>query len=59
MICENIEGNQFEELLESYFLDIKPFLDSYIVTNVDDKNIDLTINILKSYMPVKEVRSKK
>lgn len=54
--CENIEDEQFEELLEADLIDIENFLDSYIVSKVDEKKIDSTIDILKSYMPKEEVQ---
>lgn len=47
----NIDNEYFEELLELNLLDIKSFLDSYRVDNVDAKNIDSTIKILKLHMP--------
>ena len=54
--CENIEDEQFEELLEEDLMDIGDFLDSYIVSKVDEEKIDSTIDILKSYMPKEEVQ---
>lgn len=53
---ENIEDEQFEELLEEDLVDIENFLDSYIVSQVDEEKIDSTIDILKSYMPKEEVQ---
>lgn len=54
--CENIEDEQFEEFLEEDLMDIENFLDSYIVSKVDEEKIDSTIEILKSYMPKEEVQ---
>lgn len=54
--CENIEDDSFEELLESDLKDIESFLDSYVVTNVDEEKIDSTIDILKRYMPKQEIQ---
>ncbi|WP_270302208.1 hypothetical protein [Terrisporobacter petrolearius] len=54
--CENIEDEQFEELLEADLADIEDFLDSYVVSNVDEEKIDSTIDVLKSYMPKEEVQ---
>ena len=54
--CENIEDEQFEELLDEDLTDIEDFLDSYIVSKVDEEKIDSTIDILKSYMPKEEVQ---
>ena len=54
--CENIEDEQFEELLEADLIDIEDFLDSYVVSKVDEEKIDSTIDILKSYMPKEEVQ---
>lgn len=49
--CENIDDEQFENLLEEDLLDIEDFLNSYVVNKVDEQKIDSTIDILKSYMP--------
>lgn len=54
--CENLEDEQFEELVEEDLMDIEYFLDSYIVNKVNEQKIDSTINILKSYMPKQEVQ---
>lgn len=54
--CENIKDEQFEELLEADLTDIEDFLDSYVVSKVDEEKIDSTIDILKSYMPKEEVQ---
>lgn len=54
--CENIKDEQFEELLEADLTDIEDFLDSYVVSKVDEEKIDSTIDILKSYMPTEEVQ---
>lgn len=56
LICENIEDEQFEEFLEEDLMEIENFLDSYIVSKVDEEKIDSTIEILKSYMPKEEVQ---
>ena len=55
--CENLEDEQFEDLVEADLMDIEDFLDSYIINKVDEKKIDSTINILKSYMPKQEVQA--
>lgn len=55
--CENLEDEQFEELLEADLMDIEDFLDSYVVNKVDEQKIDSTIDILKSYMPKQEVQT--
>jgi len=54
--CENIEDEKFEELLEADLTDIEDFLDSYVVSKVDEEKIDLTIDVLKSHMPKEEVQ---
>lgn len=54
--CENIEDEQFEELLEADLTDIEDFLDSYVVSKVDEEKIDSTIDVLKSHMPKEEVQ---
>lgn len=54
--CENIEDEQFEELLEADLAEIEDFLDSYVVSKVDEEKIDSTIDVLKSYMPKEEVQ---
>ncbi len=54
--CENLEDEQFEELVESDLMDIENFLDSYVVSKVDEEKIDSTIDILKAYMPKEEVQ---
>lgn len=54
--CENIEDEQFEELLEADLTDIEYFLDSYVVSKVDEEKIDSTIDVLKSHMPKEEVQ---
>ncbi len=55
--CENLEDEQFEDLVEADLIDIEEFLDSYIVSNVDEQKIDSTIDILKAYMPKEEVQT--
>ncbi|MEG1408819.1 MAG: hypothetical protein RSD36_03160 [Terrisporobacter sp.] len=55
--CENLEDEQFEDLLEADLMDIENFLDSYVVSRVDEARIDSTIDILKTYMPKEEVQS--
>lgn len=54
--CENIDDEQFENLLEEDLIDIEDFLNSYVVNKVDEQKIDSTIDILKSYMPKAEVQ---
>ena len=54
--CENLEDEQFEELVEADLIDIENFLDSYVVSRVDEEKIDSTIDILKAYMPKEEVQ---
>ena len=54
--CENIEDEQFEELLEADLADIEDFLDSYVVSKVDEEKIDSTIDVLKSHIPKEEVQ---
>lgn len=54
--CENIDDDQFEELLEADLAEIEHFLDSYVVGKVDEEKIDSTIDVLKSYMPKEEVQ---
>lgn len=54
--CENIEDEQFEELLEADLTDIEDFLDSYVVSKVDEEKIDSTIDVLKLHMPKEEVQ---
>lgn len=54
--CENIEDEQFEELLEADLADIEDFLDSYVVSKVYEEKIDSTIDVLKSHMPKEEVQ---
>ena len=54
--CENIADEQFEELLEADLAEIEDFLDSYVVSKVDEEKIDSTIDVLKSYMPKEEVQ---
>lgn len=49
--CKSIEEDDFENLLDEDLIDIENFLDSYIVSKVDDKQIDLTIERLKEYIP--------
>lgn len=55
--CENLEDEQFEDLVEADLMDIEDFLDSYVVNKVDEQKIDSTIDILKSYMPKQEVQT--
>ncbi|MBO3443827.1 hypothetical protein [Clostridium sp. CCUG 7971] len=55
--CENLDDEQFEDLLESDLMDIESFLDSYVVNKVDEQKVDSTIDILKSYMPKVEVQT--
>lgn len=57
--CENIEDEQFENLLEADLMDIEDYLDSYVVNQVDEEKIDSTIDILKAYMPKEEVETAK
>jgi hypothetical protein len=46
-----IENEDFEILLDEEFLDIENFLNSYIVKDVNEENIDSTIDKLRNYMP--------
>lgn len=55
--CSSTEDKAFEELLEEDLKDIEAFLDSYIVNKVEEEKIDLTIDILKAYMPKPEVQA--
>ncbi len=55
--CENLEDEQFEDLVEADLMDLEDFLDSYAVNKVDEQKIDSTIDILKSYMPKQEVQA--
>ncbi|WGX74788.1 hypothetical protein QJS64_11620 [Paraclostridium bifermentans] len=48
---DDIENEKFEILLDEEFLDIENFLNSYIVKEVNEENIDLTIDKLRNYMP--------
>ena len=48
---DDIENEDFEILLDEEFLDIENFLNSYIVKEVDEENVDLTIDKLRNYMP--------
>ena len=48
---DDIENEDFEILLDEEFLDIENFLNSYIVKEVNEENIDLTIDKLRNYMP--------
>lgn len=48
---DDIENEDFEILLDEEFLDIENFLNSYIVKEVDEESIDLTIDKLRNYMP--------
>lgn len=48
---DDIENEDFEILLDEEFLDIENFLNSYIVKEVNEDNIDLTIDKLRNYMP--------
>ncbi|MCE9674940.1 hypothetical protein LPC27_04130 [Paraclostridium bifermentans] len=48
---DDIENKDFEILLDEEFLDIENFLNSYIVKEVNEENIDLTIDKLRNYMP--------
>lgn len=47
---DDIENEDFEILLDEEFLDIENFLNSYIVKEVDEENVDLTIDKLIHYM---------
>lgn len=47
---DDIENEDFEILLDEEFLDIENFLNSYIVKEVNEENIDLTIDKLRNYM---------
>lgn len=51
--CEDINSLDFENLLEEDLEDIENYLDSYLVKNIDERKIDSTIDVLRSYMPVK------
>lgn len=51
--CNNIEDENFENLLEEDLLDIENFLESYIVSSVSEEKVDLTIEKLKDYIPNK------
>lgn len=55
--CENLEDEQFEDLVEADLMDLEDFLDSYAVNKIDEQKIDSTIDILKSYMPKQEVQA--
>jgi len=55
--CENLEDEQFEDLVEADLMDLEDFLDSYALNKVDEQKIDSTIDILKSYMPKQEVQA--
>lgn len=48
---DDVENEDFEILLDEEFLDIENFLNSYIVKDVNEENIDLTIDKLRNYMP--------
>ncbi|MCU9811773.1 hypothetical protein [Paraclostridium sp. AKS81] len=48
---DDTENEDFEILLDEEFLDIENFLNSYIVKEVDEENVDLTIDKLRHYMP--------
>lgn len=48
---DDIENEDFEILLDEEFLDIENFLNSYIVKDVNEENIDSTIDKLRNYMP--------
>lgn len=48
---DDIENEDFETLLDEEFLDIENFLNSYIVKEVNEENIDLTIDKLRNYIP--------
>ncbi|WP_290060020.1 hypothetical protein [Paraclostridium bifermentans] len=48
---DDIENEDFEILLDEEFLDIENFLNSYIVKEVNEENIDLIIDKLRNYMP--------
>lgn len=48
---DDMENEDFEILLDEEFLDIENFLNSYIVKEVNEENIDLTIDKLRNYMP--------
>lgn len=48
---DDIENEDFEILLDEEFLDIEIFLNSYIVKEVNEESIDLTIDKLRNYMP--------
>lgn len=51
MRCDDINDYEFENMLEEDLLDIENFLDSYVVKKVDEDKIDLTIEVLREYMP--------
>ncbi len=51
MRYDDIDDYEFENMLEEELLDIENFLDSYVVKKVDEDKIDLTIEVLREYMP--------
>ncbi|WP_373600316.1 hypothetical protein [Paraclostridium bifermentans] len=51
MRYDDIDDYEFENMLEEDLLDIENFLDSYVVKKVDEDKIDLTIEVLREYMP--------
>lgn len=55
---KKIDDDKFEDLLEEELKEIENFLDSYIVSNVDEQKIEDTIDVLREYMPVIERKHK-
>ncbi|WP_304340448.1 hypothetical protein [Metaclostridioides mangenotii] len=55
--CENLEDEQFEDLVEEDLMDLEDFLDNYVINMVDEQKIDSTIDILKSYMPKQKIQA--
>lgn len=53
--CDDIDNEDFENLLEEDLMDIENFLDSYIVNKVDEQKVDSTIEVLREYMPQQEI----
>ncbi|RDY26315.1 hypothetical protein CHL78_014130 [Romboutsia weinsteinii] len=51
--CEDVDRLEFEDLLEEDLEDIENYLDNYVVKSVDKQKVDSTIDVLRSYMPVK------
>lgn len=55
---KNIDDDKFEDLLEEDLKEIEEFLDSYIVSNVDEAKIEATIDVLREHMPAIERKHK-